>query len=885
MVKIKDIMKRIYYALIALAAVAVVSCAKEEFGNNAPETPAGLVFTVQSETVAKSVLDENVTPEWVAGDVISVNGTSCALLDAAAGTFDGANVETAESYSAVYPYAVENVFTGTVLSASVPAEQTIAAGQNVAAGALVAACISDDITLKFKNCVSLMQIDLPVEGVKEIVITVDGETEVLAGPFTMDLAAETLAPVAAAEGTSKTVTLKPAEGTFAPGTYYAAVLPGTFSGFSVKFIKSEEDTQTIASTKELLLERSSGKTLGTIFTYNIGSAEELLSWAKNNAKYTAWDVVNLTADIALTAEQAAAYVESNDFCGTFNGNNKKITGLTTPLFGNLRGIVKNVDITANIVHNGKANTQFKGTDYGLGILAHYMYNDKNASASVSGVTVRGSVKVSGLSVTHNYYLGGMVGSSNGVPVSGCKNYAVVETENSSAGTAIFHVGGIAGFVQTANLTLSDCENHGELKINTTTSKYHSVGGVFGSVNTYEFAINNCDNYAPVSIASTVTGNDFASVAGVLGSTTGGAKVTMTGCDNRGAVTNACTTAVTTQNKQFIHTAGVAGYLAGKKSTLSNCTNSAVIWNKTTNTNGARDKGARHMVAGIVAHAVADKPSTDLKTRSINVTGCKNSGAIKCEADKACMLLAGGIAGFNDNYAYYADCENSGEVTSTSAGGYSFMSGIVARLNLGGLVDGCENLAAGQIKHSGSILGTLRMGGIVGNFICGKPIDNAATPYGIIQNSTNAGAILNESPTTCENTSDGYADMGGILGGSQSNATYVIGCENTGSVGSNVTGGKTLRLLRIGGIAGYMGNSGGKVDTCTSNCAVSSEGTVTTANAGILLGHCGTTSTFTLSGNKVAGSVLGTVLTADNYSGLLGTKSGGSFTVSDNSLLQ
>ena len=880
-------MKKIYnYLIIAMATAAVASCAKENLGNETPETAGGLVFTVQNEVVTKSVLDANVTPKWVAEDVISVNGTSCAVLDAAAGTFNGANVETAESYAAVYPYAAEHVFNGSVLSAAIPAEQTIAAGQNVAAGALVAACISENTTLKFKNCVALMQINLPVEGVKEIVITVDGETEALAGPFTMDLAAETLAPVAAAEGTSKTVTLKAAEGTFAPGTYYAAVLPGTFSGFSVKFIKSADDTQTIKNAKELVLERSAGKTLGAIFTYNIGTAEELISWAKNNAKYTAWDVVNLTEDIALTAEQAAAYVESNDFYGTFNGNNKKITGLTTPLFGNLRGIVKNVDITANIVHNGKANTQFKGTDYGLGILAHYMYKDKNASASVSGVTVRGSVKLSGLSVTHNYFLGGMVGSSNGVPVSGCKNYAVVETENSSAGTSIFHVGGIAGFVQTANLTLSDCENHGELKINTTTSKYHSVGGVFGSVNTYEFTISNCDNFAPISIASTVTGNDFASVAGVLGSTTGGAKVTMTGCDNSGAVTNACTTAVTSKNAQFIHTAGVAGYLAGKKSTLSNCTNSAVIWNKTTNTNGNRDKGARHMVAGIVAHAVADVPSTDLKTRSINVTGCKNTGAVKCDADKAFMLLAGGIAGYNDHYAYYADCENSGEVTSSSAGGYSFMSGIAARLSKGGLVERCINLAAGQIKHAGSIIGTLRMGGIVGNFICGKPVDGASTtPYGIIQNSTNAGAILNESPTTCENTSDGYADMGGILGGSQGGATYVIGCKNTGSVGSNVTGGMTLRLLRVGGVAGYMGNAGGKVDTCTSNCAVSSQGTATTANAGILLGHCGAEGAFTLSGNKVGGSVLGTTLTADNYSEKLATTATASFTVSGNSLLQ
>ena len=145
--------------------------------------------------------------------------------------------------------------------------------------------------------------------------------------------------------------------------------------------------------------------------------------------------------------------------------------------------------------------------------------------------------------------------------------------------------------------------------------------------------------------------------------------------------------------------------------------------------------------------------------------------------------------------------------------------------------------------------------------------------------------MNESPTTCENTSDGYADMGGILGGSQGGTTYVIGCENTGSVGSNVTGGKTLRLLRVGGVAGYMGNAGGKVDTCTSNCAVSSQGTVTTANAGILLGHCGAEGAFTLSSNKVVGSVLGTTLTADNYSEKLATTATASFTVSGNSLLQ
>ena len=686
-------MKKIYsYFLIAMAAAAVVSCVKEELGNETPVTPTGLVFTVQNETVVKSVLDENITPEWVDGDKISVNGTSCALLDAATGTFDGANVETAETYRAVYPYAADNVFTDNVLSATVPAEQVIAAGQNVAPGALVAACISDDTTLKFKNCVSLMQIDLPIEGVKDIVITVDGEAEVLAGPFTMDLAAETLAPVAVAEGTSKTVTLKAAEGTFTPGTYYAAVLPGTYAGFSVKFSKSAEDTQTITSTKKLELARSNGKTLGTIFTYNIGTAEELLSWAKNNAKYTSWDVVNLTSDINLTAEQAAAYIEADDFCGTFNGNNKKISGLTTPLFGDLRGIVKNVDITANIVHNGASTTQFRGTNYGLGILAHYLYADKNANASVSGVTTRGSIKASFPESAHNYFIGGLAGSSNGVPMTDCTNYASISTENITiTGTNYCCVGGVVGRVQTASTTFTNCDNHGAIDVQSVSVSSPVFGGVFGQVDGgYTFTFTDCDNMAESVSVGNMSWSSNLHIGGVLALSTNGAVLVMTDCDNSSYVKNYCSTS-NSETSNYSHLGGILGIASASKATLTNCKNSGKIENATINANGDASKGIRHCIGGIVGRA----------NNATTVDNCDNSGAVCATADKGYMFFVGGITGEGSSALTIQDCDNTGDVSSTATSGSALMGGISARLANGGSIKNSTNNA--KVTLAGSVL--------------------------------------------------------------------------------------------------------------------------------------------------------------------------------------
>ena len=845
-------MKKIYnYFLVAMAAAAVVSCVKEEITNNTPDTVDGLVFTVQNEAVVKSVLNENITPEWVAGDAISVNGISCALLDAATGTFDGANVETAESYSAVYPYAAENVFTGTVLSASVPAEQTIAAGQNVAAGALVAACISENTTLAFKNCVSLMQIDLPIEGVKEIVITVDGETEALAGPFTMDRGAESLAPVAAAEGTSKTVTLKAAEETFAPGTYYAAVLPGTFEGFSVEFIKSAEDTQVIENAKELILERSNGKTLGTIFTYNIGTAEELLSWAKNNAKYTSWDVVNLTANIDLNEAQAAAYIEADDFCGTFNGNNFKITGLTTPLFGDLRGIVKNVDITATIVHDGVADTQFRGTDYGLGILAHYLYKDKNANASISGVTTRGSIMASGVTAAHNYFVGGFAGSSNGVPMTDCTNYASISTENITiSGSNYCCVGGVLGLMQSATTEYKNCDNYGNLDVQSVSVNAPAFGGVFGRADgAYTYTITDCDNMAETVFVGNMSWASNIHVGGVFALTTNSAVLNMTDCDNSAHVKNYCSTS-NSGTSNYSHLGGILGVASASKATLTNCNNSGKIENATINANGDASKGIRHCIGGIVGRA----------NNATTVDNCDNSGEVCATADKGYMFFVGGITGEGSSALTIKDCDNTGDVSSTATSGSALMGGISARLANGGSIKNSTNNAkvtlAGTVLNGSSDTGyQSSIAGIVGvvagaeatlencKNLSAAVVDNASKNNNASVRHSVGGMVgrcvkvvtltgcTNEGKVTSSAGNGLMFNIGGMTGYSDVSHS-ITNCVNAGEVSASLSG----EHLALGGISGRL-NVGGTVTGCTNNGLISLTGTVTnTVVMGGMIGY-------------------------------------------------
>lgn len=137
-----------------------------------------------------------------------------------------------------------------------------------------------------------------------------------------------------------------------------------------------------------------------------------------------------------------------------------------------------------------------------------------------------------------------------------------------------------------------------------------------------------------------------------------------------------------------------------------------------------------------------------------VTGLNLSGTVTAEGD---VSQTGGIAGAmadGDSAAYITDCSFSGSVNGSIQVG-----GIVGSVGLHNRVERCSNLA--------SVSGTEQIGGIAG-----------ANSYGNIYYCRNTGAVGNESAK----------QVGGIVGDDQ-NYAEVFACYNTGSVtGADYVGG-------------------------------------------------------------------------------------------------
>ena len=200
-------------------------------------------------------------------------------------------------------------------------------------------------------------------------------------------------------------------------------------------------------------------------------------------------------------------------------------------------------------------------------------------------------------------------------------------------------------------------------------------------------------------------------------------------------------------------------------------------------------------------------SSDYKVyASIEVTGCKNYGAVSAANSNA---AAGGIVGIcsmaDENGVPLADCENHGAV-SAPAGGAA--AGILARQN-------SEQQTISRCLNTGTITGTSYAAGITG-VSKGEPtlIESCANTGTIT--GANAGGIVAVSYgeiTDCYNTGDvtGSAVAGGIAASHSpwqfpNTHNYAVGkvsnCYTTGKVtgsSDNATIGAAVGVLHMGNI--------------------------------------------------------------------------------------
>lgn len=300
---------------------------------------------------------------------------------------------------------------------------------------------------------------------------------------------------------------------------------------------------------------------------------------------------------------------------TLNISNCKNTGAVEKAGGaasdhHIAGIVGSLlSTTATCTISGCTNegniTYANGTESGGGTMAsgRYCYTagivgHHNSKGEIINCTNSGIITNKlGTSAATGIRIGGIVGNLVYANMTKCKNTGEVKDESTSPGG---YVGGVAGWISTTKITLTDCDNAATVsakfgsesrstKVNRSTVY---IGGVAGGSNS-EIILNGCDNTANViNNCPSNTATAKTAVAGVIGFCN--SHTTMTNCTTSGNVTNNCND---TKNEYF---GGLAGQIENNKTTkLTGCTVTANLTVKVTTRNSDH-------FSGIVVGRLTDK---------------------------------------------------------------------------------------------------------------------------------------------------------------------------------------------------------------------------------------------------------------------------------------
>ena len=893
--------REFFLALAVAAAAIATSCVKEQIEEpqDKPEVEiTGQVFEAVPETpVSKSYLN-GLTPVWVKGDEIYVSGdndnTTCTFVEG--NTFQTEEGKAVQApFYAVYPAEEGNTVnreTG-VFTASVPSLQKIDVKkeQNVAQGALVAVAQSETPQLQFKNAVGLVKINIARNDIMSVKIEGLGENEFVAGQFTMKLNGDEDPEIALVEGTGVTsVTLNTVEnyGMFTPGEYYATVLPCNLSGIKVTFsrktftygengeVTTGSETISVQKQSEAVVKRNAGADLGTFFTYEISTADELLAWNKAVSKWTVWDVVTLKDNIDCSTIESEDWTP-NEFKGVFDGNGKTIDNLVIEKAGHAAFFKKLQSATVQDLTFGEGCSFTSTAPVSNIVYAASLAGEIRGGCTVTGVVNKGAVTVSSTSGTSGDYVGGVCGyflADSDSQMTGCKNYGTVTYSAATAGPV--YCAGVAALAATkVGLAMTGCENHGTVLFtgDNTAAKDINLGGITGIANTVTF--DSCVNLGTVRSNADATNKGATNIGGIVG-IMNNACGTITACVNgsstdssKGALTNDSPASGVVRMGGFVGSViskpinvtgfknygpvtnngavsnwtalgGVVGNIGGitEVNTVSGCENHGVV----TNTKVV----SRVSLGGIVG--IVQKALT-------NVTGNTNKGIVTNTGDAPANIgvTLGGIVGrieaSTNGENTLKDNTNSGDVLFAAASAYdaNMLSGVAGILggHAGNIassayqpctltIDNCTN--TGKVEKTGAGASNMFVGGIAA-FLNGTA--KSATHVADVTNCTNGGAVLNGSTgagswTTYTGGIVGYYHVTGEL----------KGCTNNGSV-TNTTSAQikdSFIHFRLGGIVGSADN--GTITDCTNNGEVKDASETNAGCVGGIVG-CATSKPITL----------------------------------------
>lgn len=457
------------------------------------------------------------------------------------------------------------------------------------------------------------------------------------------------------------------------------------------------------------------------------------------------------ASFSISSAAAASFASIEDYEGTLDGNGYTVSGLTKPLFNNLKGTVK--DLTLNSTLNISADQA------DMGILANIV------SGTVTGCTTKGSLIFNVASVvTGEHRIGGLAGSvaGSGAVISGCTNEASVTnaTSNSSDDGELI-VGGIVGSFWGTEFHVSDCENTGDITNTAYWNKTISLGGIVGqggnSAGTAStFEVKSCTNSGTISNSGT-TDNSF-DIGGIAGY---GRFLSMTDCSNSGAVLNTATGAAAAS----IYLGGLVGYVANDSASKGSSIDSGENEGAVSNYGNA---GSVIELGGIAGYV-----------RQATMTTLTNSGDIYNTGDASGEgLYLGGIIGYVERNCTMTETKatNSGAVTNAGTAKLVALGGVLGR-NSGGAMT-ATGTSSKYLSNSGTISDESSSGG---DDICVGGIVGYTTTGIKLQYARNTGAVQVLSGTyNCD------VEIGGIAGWLSNNALNVNNCRNYGDITVSAT---------------------------------------------------------------------------------------------------
>lgn len=457
----------------------MAACSEDEQMNMPQSEKVGMKFSAGAEAATRTILTDGNKVNWETDDAISLfdpqsnNNRFTTSESGSSVTFTGTAISDEGNYYALYPYNENATISGSIITTTLPAQQTARAGSFASMLNPSVAVADENKNLHFKNTCALIKFTLESGNNNISKITLRGNNgEPLAGTLSID--ATQSVPSANIQTEDAATTLE-MTGTFESGaTYYFVAAPGTLSnGITIHVYNMGGNVWTRSGSTSMTLTAGHIMNLGDITPdtfspesdyevingiYHIYNAKGLINWAQQTDKLTS--KVILEADIDMTDQSwtpVGTAMNTNGFTGEFNGNGKYINNLTinnndtnTGFFGGLGegAKVHDVNFSKAIITGSSNSDTFTGVIAGasLGIINNCKVTDSSISGYYAGaVTGNNSVQVNNcnainVNVNAVYSAGGISGVSYGkieyCTVSG--NSTISATGSSS------RAGGIVG---------------------------------------------------------------------------------------------------------------------------------------------------------------------------------------------------------------------------------------------------------------------------------------------------------------------------------------------------------------------------------------------------------------------------------------------------------